>query len=56
VNINTGAFFEIAIFSLIANLLLWYFLANKKIGHREGIVLLAVYVLFLVTSLSNVIG
>jgi Ca2+/Na+ antiporter len=36
---------------LMANLLLWYFLSNERIGRREGAILLFMYTLFLATSL-----
>jgi cation:H+ antiporter len=53
-NINVSAFSNVAIFSLIANLLLWYFLTNGRIGRREGAILLFMYALFLVISLGGI--
>jgi cation:H+ antiporter len=50
--INMSAFSNVAIFSLITNLLLWYFLSNERIGRREGIVLLFLYAVFMATSLG----
>jgi cation:H+ antiporter len=47
-----SAFSNVAIFSLITNLLLWYFLSNERIGRREGTVLLFLYAVFLATSLG----
>jgi len=47
--VNMIAFSEIAIFSLITNLILWYFLSSEKISWREGVVLLFIYFLFLTT-------
>jgi cation:H+ antiporter len=47
-----SAFSNVAIFSLITNLLLWYFLSNERIGRREGTVLLFLYALFIATSLG----
>ena len=52
-SINVGAFSNVAVFSLIANLLLWYFLSSERISRREGIVLLFMYALFLATSLGG---
>jgi cation:H+ antiporter len=52
--INVNAFSNVALFSLIANLLLWYFLSNERIGRREGTVLLFLYALFLAISLGAV--
>lgn len=53
--IDIGAFSEIVIFSLIANLLLWYFLVKKKIARQEGLLLLLLYVLFLAISISSLV-
>jgi cation:H+ antiporter len=50
--INMSAFSNVALFSLITNLLLWYFLSNERIGRREGAILLFLYALFLATSLG----
>ena len=50
--INMSAFSNVAIFSLITNLLLWYFLSNERVGRREGTVLLFLYAVFLATSLG----
>ncbi len=49
--IDVNAFSRIVLFSLIANLLLWYFLARRKIGRLEGWVFVFLYALFLVVSL-----
>jgi len=50
--INMSAFSNVALFSLITNLLLWYFLSNERVGRREGTILLFLYVLFLAISLG----
>jgi len=50
--INMSAFSNVVLFSLITNLLLWYFLSNERIGRREGTVLLFLYALFLAISLG----
>jgi Ca2+/Na+ antiporter len=51
--VNMEAFSELIIFSLVANLFLWYFLSNEKIGWREGAIFLFIYLLFLATSISS---
>ena len=48
--IDTGGFSNVALFSLMANLLLWYFLSSEKIGWREAAILLFMYALFLAIS------
>lgn len=49
---NMLVFLDVVIFSLIANLFLWYFLSVGRLGWREGAILLFIYVLFLATSLG----
>jgi cation:H+ antiporter len=52
-NVNMTAFANLAMFSLMSNLLLWYFLSNEKTGRKEGAVLLFMYFLFLAISLGT---
>jgi len=52
-NVNITAFSKLAIFSLITNLFLWYFLSNEKLTWREGAVLLFIYALFLAISFTS---
>jgi cation:H+ antiporter len=52
-NINISAFSNLALFSLIVNLFLWYFLGSGKISWREGALFLALYVAFLVISFGG---
>ena len=49
--VNIEAFTNIATFSLISNLFLWYFLSGERICWREGAVLMFLYVVFLFSSL-----
>lgn len=49
---NMVVFLDLVVFSLIANLLLWYFLTLGRMGWREGAILLTIYLLFLATSLG----
>ena len=52
-NVNIAAFSRLAVFSLIANLFLWYFLSTEKLTWREGVVLLVIYALFLGTIFTG---
>jgi cation:H+ antiporter len=52
-NVNIAAFSNLALFSLIVNLFLWYFLGSGKISWREGALLLALYATFLVISFGG---
>lgn len=48
--VNMAAFSHLVMFSLITNLLLWYFLSSERISWREGAILVFMYFIFLVTS------
>jgi len=50
--VNMVVFSDLVIFSLIANLFLWYFFSTGRLGWKEGAILLFLYVLFLATTLG----
>lgn len=52
--VNITAFNDLAIFSLVANLMLWYFLSSVKLTWREGVMLLALYGVYLVLTFGGV--
>ena len=52
--LNMIVFQNLVIFSIIANLLFWYFLSREKLGWREGAVFLFIYILFLTTTLGTI--
>jgi len=51
--VNMAAFSNLAMFSLITNLFLWYFLSSEKLSWREGALLLVLYAVFLITSFGG---
>ncbi|MGQ9680132.1 MAG: sodium:calcium antiporter [Candidatus Bathyarchaeia archaeon] len=51
--VNIAAFSELAIFSLIANLFLWYFISSGKISFKEGFVLISLYAIYLAISFGG---
>jgi cation:H+ antiporter len=51
-NVDISAFSKLAIFSLISNSVLGYILLNTKVSKREGILLIALYIIFVAISLS----
>lgn len=51
-NVNISAFTDLILFSLIVNIMLWYMLQNTKVSKREGTILLAIYIIFIVISVS----
>ncbi|MEM3715997.1 MAG: sodium:calcium antiporter [Candidatus Bathyarchaeia archaeon] len=48
--VNMAAYSSLVMFSIMANLLLWYFLSGERISWREGIILLFMYTLFIIAS------
>jgi cation:H+ antiporter len=48
--VDMAAFSHLVMFSLITNLMLWYFLSSERISWREGAILLIMYTVFLATS------
>jgi len=54
IQIDTRVLLYLAVFSLITNLLLLYFLSKKRLSKKEGTVLLVVYGLFLYATLGLV--
>jgi len=51
--VNMAAFSDLAMFSLIVNIILSYMLSGERVGWREGAILLFLYALFLVISLTG---
>jgi cation:H+ antiporter len=51
--VRLAVFSDLVMFSLIANLFLWYFLSSDRLGRREASVLLFIYFLFLFISISG---
>ena len=51
--VHIAAFSNLAIFSLITNLFLWYFLSDERMSWREGTLLLVLYAVFLVVSFGG---
>jgi cation:H+ antiporter len=44
---------NLVLFSIVTNLLFWYFLSRGQIGHKEGLVFLFIYILFIVTTIAT---
>ena len=51
--VNIAAFSKLAIFSLITNMFLWYFLSNERLTWKEGAIFLFMYSIFLATSFAS---
>ena len=52
--VDMTIFSSLVMFSVIANMFLWYFLSSERISWREGVVLLFMYFLFLVISFGGI--
>lgn len=48
--VNLAAFSNLVVFMVIANLALWNFLSQGRLGRREAAVMLAIYVVFIATA------
>jgi cation:H+ antiporter len=51
---NITFFTDLVIFSLVANLFLWYFLSMERLSWKEGVILLFIYILFLTTTIGAI--
>ena len=50
--VNITVLSDLLLFSVVSNLVLWYFLDNKKTGYQEGVILFALYVVNLLSILE----
>jgi len=50
--VNIAVLSDLLLFSVVSNLILWYFLDNRKTGYREGVILLLLYIISLVSILE----
>ncbi|MDW8061647.1 MAG: sodium:calcium antiporter [Nitrososphaerota archaeon] len=46
--VNMASYASMATFTIMICLILWYFISNRRVSWREGVVLLFLYILFLV--------
>ena len=53
VSVNLSAYSGLVFFSLLSTIMLSYILTNAKAGKREGIILLAIYSIFLAVTLGG---
>lgn len=52
--VNVRIYSEVAIFALISNMFLWYFLSGDKLCEREGWMLVMLYIIYLVITFSGI--
>jgi cation:H+ antiporter len=45
-------FQNLVLFSIVTNMIFWYFLSRGQIGRKEGAIFLFIYVLFLITTIG----
>jgi cation:H+ antiporter len=50
--VNLAVLSDLLLFSVVSNLALWYFLDNRKTGYREGLILLSLYIINLLSILG----
>jgi cation:H+ antiporter len=49
---SSNIFQNLVLFSIITNLIFWYFLSRGQIGKKEGSVFLLIYILFIITIIG----
>lgn len=47
-------FQNLVLFSIVTNLIFWYFLSRGQIGKKEGTIFLLLYILFIITTVGSV--
>ena len=47
-------FQNLVLFSIVTNMIFWYFLSRGQIGHKEGAVFLFIYILFIITTIGAI--
>jgi cation:H+ antiporter len=52
ITLSVNVFLNLILFSIVTNLIFWFFLSRGKIGHKEGLIFIAIYVLFVVTTIG----
>ena len=52
ISIRMDVFQNLVLFSIVTNMIFWYFLSKGQIGRKEGAVFLFIYVLFLITTIG----
>jgi cation:H+ antiporter len=50
--VNLAVLSDLLLFSVVSNLILWYFLDNRKVGYRAGVILLLLYTVNLLSILE----
>jgi cation:H+ antiporter len=50
--VNVAVLSDLLLFSVVSNLVLWYFLDNKKTGYQEGVILFSLYMVNLLSILE----
>jgi cation:H+ antiporter len=51
--LRMDVFQNLVLFSIVTNLIFWYFLTRGQIGKREGAVFLLIYILFIITTIGS---
>lgn len=54
ISMDLGVFQNLVLFSIVTNLMFWYFLSRGQIGKKEGAIFLLIYILFIVTTIGSV--
>jgi cation:H+ antiporter len=52
-NANMTSYSSLFIFSVMANLFVWFFLSHERLGWKEGVILVFIYAVFLIISFGG---
>jgi len=53
ITMSMDVFQNLVLFSIVTNMIFWYFLSRGQIGHKEGAVFLFIYALFIITIIGS---
>lgn len=53
ISMRMDVFQNLVLFSIITNMVFWYFLSKGQIGRKEGAVFLFIYILFIITTIGT---
>ena len=54
ITMNMSVFQNLVLFSIVTNLIFWYFLSRGQIGKKEGAIFLLIYILFIITTIGTI--
>lgn len=53
ISMRMDVFQNLVLFSIVTNMIFWYFLSRGQIGRKEGAIFLFIYILFIITTIGT---